>query len=305
MLETPDARYDAAPSRDGPPRESEALRADISATRSRMSETLDELGERLNPHVIREEITERVKEGIRGATIGRVQKMARHTADRMHDTRLSMMDAVRDNPLPAAMIGVGLAWLFMNEARSRPARDRRDRYDRIDDERWDTYDLDFEDDRGRHAGSRVDRLRERTAGMAEEVKEKSAELVDRAQDAAERAGERAREVAGRVKHKAADMAGDVARTSRRQVWRLEDYYGDNPLVLGVAALGAGLAVGMGVPPTKAEARLMGEKRDDFVEKVRDVVDEKKTQVEHVAERVYEEGKRVAREAARDEGLTAP
>ena len=88
MLERTDERYDATRYRDGPPQESETLRADISATRSRMSETLDELGERLNPHVIKEEITERVKEGIRGATIGRVPKMARHTADRMHDTRL-------------------------------------------------------------------------------------------------------------------------------------------------------------------------------------------------------------------------
>jgi hypothetical protein len=305
---TGELRSDADLARDPPSRESEALRAEISQTRSRLSETLDELGERLNPQNVKHEITERVKDGIRGATIGRVQQMARHTADKMHDTRTSLMETVRENPVPASLVGIGLAWLFMNQARSKPADTKRPaRYtDEFDEDSWSEFDeADFDAELPRREAGKVERLRERTSEMAESVKEASGEVVQRAQHAVEDAGDKAREVAGRVKRRARNVAGDVARGSRRQAYRVEGYYQDNPIVLGMAALGAGLAVGMSVPRTEAETRLVGEARDELVEKVRDVVDEKTAKVEQVAGRVYEEGKRVAKEAAREEGLTQP
>jgi ElaB/YqjD/DUF883 family membrane-anchored ribosome-binding protein len=308
MAERPgELRSEAGLARDDTSRETDALRAEISQTRSRLSETLDELGERLNPENVKQEITARVKDGIRGATIGRVQQMARHTADRMHDTRTSMMDAVRENPVPAGLVGIGLAWLFMNQMRNRPQELKRPaRYtDEFDDE-WDEFDADdFDAELPKPASGRVARMKERTAELAENVKEASGEVVERAQHVVGEASDRAREVAGRAKRRARNVAGDVARSSRRQAYRVEGYYRDNPMVLGVAALGAGLAVGMGVPRTDVETRLVGEARDELVEKVREVVDDKKAKVEQVAGRVYEEGKRVAKEAAREEGLTQP
>src|SRR5688500_16849140 len=87
--------------------ETTVIRAEIVETRERMSDTLDEIGERLNPHVIREQVTERVKDGIRDATIGRMEHMARSAADKVSDTRSSMADTIRDNPIPAAMVAVG------------------------------------------------------------------------------------------------------------------------------------------------------------------------------------------------------
>ncbi len=46
--------------------------------------------------------------------------------DRVDDTRHSIMDNIRDNPIPAAMVGLGLGWLFINGRRddrdARPAR---------------------------------------------------------------------------------------------------------------------------------------------------------------------------------------
>lgn len=81
-----------------------AIRAEISETRARMSDTLSELGERLNPHVIQEQVTTRVKEGIREATIGRVEHMARSAANTVSATRSGITDTIRDNPVPAAMV---------------------------------------------------------------------------------------------------------------------------------------------------------------------------------------------------------
>ena len=79
------------------------LRADIRETRERMSQTLDGIGERLNPQVlkqqVRDEIQERkqqLKENIREATIGRAQHMARDAAGRVTETRRGIADAIRE-----------------------------------------------------------------------------------------------------------------------------------------------------------------------------------------------------------------
>src|SRR5688572_13317075 len=87
--------------------ETRALRDDIRDTRERMSGTLDELGERLNPHRLKQQ----AKESIKDATIGRVTNMA-------SNARHGVADTIRENPIPAAMIGIGLGWLFFNGRRA-------------------------------------------------------------------------------------------------------------------------------------------------------------------------------------------
>ena len=84
------------------------LRAEIRETRDRMSDTLDALGDRLNPHRLKAQ----VKENLREATVGRVENMARNAADRVNGTRHGIMDRIRENPIPAAMVGIGLGWLM-------------------------------------------------------------------------------------------------------------------------------------------------------------------------------------------------
>ncbi|HEX6574425.1 MAG TPA: DUF3618 domain-containing protein [Gemmatimonadaceae bacterium] len=97
---------------------SEAIRAGIVETRERITHDLDEIGERLNPHNIKQEI----KEGIREATIGRVEDMARNAGERLNSASDGIVQKIKDNPVPAVIAGVGLAWLFMGSgSSSRPA----------------------------------------------------------------------------------------------------------------------------------------------------------------------------------------
>src|SRR5215211_6635801 len=102
-----DTTQDAHAGAEGDP---DAIRADIQQTRDRISNDLDEIGERLNPHHIKEDI----KDGIREATIGRVEEMAQEVGDKLNDVSYGFVGAIRENPLPAAMAGIGLAWLFMS-----------------------------------------------------------------------------------------------------------------------------------------------------------------------------------------------
>ena len=93
------------------------LRAEIRETRERMGDSLEQLGERLNPGNIKD----RVKQDIRDATIGKVENMAHSAADQLDEARQTIGDAqrtvvdvVRDNPIPAAMVGIGLGWIAYN-----------------------------------------------------------------------------------------------------------------------------------------------------------------------------------------------
>lgn len=90
--------------------DSRAMRAEIESTRVRMSQTLDAIGERLNPQTIKEN----VKDSIREATIGRVTHMARHAADSVDRGASGITNVVRENPVPAAMIAIGLGWMLFN-----------------------------------------------------------------------------------------------------------------------------------------------------------------------------------------------
>lgn len=266
--------------------ETAALRADIDETRAHMSETIDELGERLNPQHVREQITERVKDGIRDATIGRARHMARQAGDKVRHASDSVLDVVRENPIPVAMLGVGAAWLLMNGRGGR-------RHDmRNTDSTWHGASEPYVEDWDHVSEEGGDGLPAKVREKAEAVREKAEAVVDRSEDVVHRAAARTRRAAERVGHQA-----------RRQARQAEDYYYRNPLVLGVLALGAGLALGMAAPASEAENRWFGDARDRVVDKARKVAREKGTQVQHVAERVYEEGKRVARETAEEEGLT--
>jgi hypothetical protein len=97
---------------------SETIRAGIMETRDRITHDLDEIGERLNPRNIKEDI----KEGIREATIGRVEDMARQAGQRLNDGASGIVQTIKDNPIPAVVAGVGLAWLLLGSgSSSRPS----------------------------------------------------------------------------------------------------------------------------------------------------------------------------------------
>ena len=86
----------------------EEIRVEIRETRERIGDNLEQLGERLNP----ENIKEKVKQDVRDATIGKVESMAQSAADQIDDARQTIdearrtiTDTVRENPIPAAMVG--------------------------------------------------------------------------------------------------------------------------------------------------------------------------------------------------------
>lgn len=279
-----------------------AIRADIELTRARMSHTLDEIGERLNPQNVKAQ----VKHSIREATIGKVEHMAQRTADRANEVRHDMTQTIRDNPIPAAMVGIGLGWLLWNGRRERTSVDTRFEYrtrypnpsGRLAGRGWSDEtttrygSAEATRDYGSEELGAVDRVRERVDEIGDTVKDRTRGLTDRAQETVEGVAARAQ-----------DVAGTVAEEARYRARRVEDQFYENPLVIGVAVLAAGLATGLALPATRKEAELMGGARDQLVDRAREAARETKEKVQHVAERVVDETRATVKEAAREEGLT--
>jgi len=100
--------------------EVEVTRAEIERTRSDMSETVDAIQGRLSPENLKEQAKDRVRE----ATLGKAQGAGS-----------TIVETIRANPLPAALTGIGLSWLFVSGRRRSSGQEARYR-DRV----YDAYD---------------------------------------------------------------------------------------------------------------------------------------------------------------------
>src|ERR1041385_2182874 len=101
----------------------EQMRAEIEDTRAEMSQTINEIQERLSP----EHLMGQVKETVREATIGKVERVMETIGEMTEPAREAMSRAgttikeagqevgngIWKNPIPIALIGLGVGMLFM------------------------------------------------------------------------------------------------------------------------------------------------------------------------------------------------
>ena len=97
-------------------------------------------------------------------------------------------------------------------------------------------------------------------------------MSDRAGDLADRAGD----VVDRVQERAGDLGTTAKRKMQEQTERarggLEEMMEENPLALVAGAAILGLALGLVLPETRREQRLMGSRRDQLADRVQTTVD---------------------------------
>lgn len=124
----------------------EILRQQIERTREDMSDTLNELQQRLSP----QHIAEQAKASVREATVGRMQHLvgsagetATQVAGRAQHAAGVAAEQVREHPIPVALAGAGagLVWWLMRRSSSRQTWSNDDMYDWEDADM--TYDRDY------------------------------------------------------------------------------------------------------------------------------------------------------------------
>jgi ElaB/YqjD/DUF883 family membrane-anchored ribosome-binding protein len=250
---------------------SDDLRADVERTRERLSQDVDALGAKLSPENVKVEAKRAVKRTVRRGTDELREGVSSATE--------SVSSFVGQNPLPIALIGVGVGWLIWN-TRTRPKGNAGVDYAMRG--RAEVYD-DFDDDEGlrgnghaRGAGGQLDRLRHQVHDGMTTIKRSASAQARRAREKVDDFETTAREQLGR--------AVDVA----------ERGFEEQPLLLGAVAVGAGLAVGLGIPATQSENQLMGQYRDKLMTRAKDGLGELRGKAEGIAQRTYETAKETAK-----------
>lgn len=246
--------------------------ADIDQTLDALTTTVREIGDRLDPgHIARD-----AGDAVREATAGKVEKMTTGAQEAWEDLRTGnaggLVDMVRENPIPAGMIGLGLAMMFLGRG-SQGSQSRRTtiadgRYVRsgaweprdwrtsrsdwsAEDSRQTGQQLGMMTDNARNAiGDTADRLSSTASDTADRISSTASDMADRAGDMADRAG---------------DMVSDLPRRASAAAdtgsWQMRRMLNENPLGVGVMAIAAGAAIGMLLPTTQAERQVIGPTRE--------------------------------------------
>jgi ElaB/YqjD/DUF883 family membrane-anchored ribosome-binding protein len=198
--------------------------------------------------------------------------------------------AIRQNPVPAVLTGIGLTWLFVNRRRgssgqTRYYRDRAYAYD---------YPTRYEDQgrSGSSAGQALGRAQSR-------VGDATSRAQDKVGDAAAQAQDKAGEVASRTQDRVSNLTEQARYQASRASGGFQRMVRENPLAMGAVGVGAGAAIGLAIPQSTQEHEVMGEARDTLVEKAQ----EKAQDAQQRVQRVADEAQSAAKEEAENQGLT--
>jgi hypothetical protein len=234
------------------------IRAEIHRTREDMSETVNEIQERLRPSNVASNAADTVKQAARG----KVRELA-HSEP---------VEYASENRIPVAMVGIGIigaTWLAFagrNGGSSTRYYRRRDYYTPGGD--WRTADSSTGYDPSDTYWRERDAARRAAAGAVPDTSYEDTDAEWR-----ESTGVEARRYSRR-RYSSGGNGG--SSTYLRRMWD------QNPLVVGAASLVVGALVGVSVPETERENQLMGDARDSMVDTIQETVREKVEQVQQAA-----------------------
>ena len=280
------------------------IRDDIEQTRAAMSSTIDEIQGRLSP----ETLVDQARESVREATIGRAEQVVNDASDTARQAGSSLMDTIRQNPVPAAMAAFGIGWLWTHrQSGSRDGWQRSPRptprvtyreYGPVYGGYGQTYGRGDYDLRGGTAsqpsglGETAGRVQDRVGDMASQAQDQAGQMVSQVQDQVGQWSDQAQQ-------QMSEWGGQAQQGMDQLRWQFDRLLHENPLAVGAVALGLGAAVGMGLPTTPQENQFMGEARDTVVDRAQAMAQDTMQKVQHVAQ----DASQAAQKSAQDEGLT--
>ena len=306
---------------------SEEIMAEIAETRANMDETLDQLSERLQPRHILDDILDYFRshrssgsgEGRRrirrvaSKTAGHVKDTAGHVKDQVKekasDAGHFAFEQVKQHPLPAVLIGAGIAMLLME-------RNRGTEYDEIYDRKEATADdlesgfADMEDPEfADGVGPESYALPQHYTGDSDsdgtmsKIKNKSSELKQKAGEKLQDMKQRTTEKTAALRRRASERGAQLKEKARHGYEQGYESFKhtaeERPLAVGLGFLAIGVVAGMLLPSTRKEDELVGPTRDRLVHRSREVAEEAVDRGKQVARTAYD----VAAREAREQGLT--
>lgn len=239
----------------------EEIEDEIARTRGEMADTLTAIERKLSPQQIMDQAVDTMREFL--------------------SDRSRIAEMVRDNPIPLALIGLGIGWMAVSAASGCRAEARTGSHESMEGigSGWSGE--------GGTAGYG-------SAGAGAEYSERLEGLAQQAKDTVQGATDRAR---GRV----ADWSRQARTSARQAAGRTRDAYQDHPLTMGALALVVGAAVGALLPRSRAEGEILGETAGDMARQARQAGSDLVEKASRVAERAVQAGKEEGERVFRPEG----
>ena len=269
----------------------EVIRNRIEETRANMSETVDHIQERLSP----DHLKQQVQESVREATIGRVEQMADTATRKARNWRSNMVETVKQNPVPAALAGFGLAWLFMSGSGDEADVNRY----------YTTRGYSRSPGTYRYGGQEQYRESDRLHEAQRKVGDTARHLQEEAGQVTQQAREQAEQVAHQAQQQVEELRDEAQYQMQRAKSGFQQMLTENPLAVGAAAIAIGAAVGLALPTTEQENELMGETRDRLVDQAQSTAQETMQKVRSVAEKATTAAEEEAMREAERQDLPKP
>ncbi|HVG33975.1 MAG TPA: DUF3618 domain-containing protein [Pyrinomonadaceae bacterium] len=274
--------------------------------KEKVEEIADQAKDKLKEAV--QETVQTAKDAVYDATIGKagevmqnvgetVSDAAQQVGTTIRDTGSSVVRSVRTNPLPFALMGLGLGMLLLR--RNRPRYESYDDYDVGAD--WG-YERGHTTTQGQSRGT-VSRAQEAVGdfvgGAKETVSNAASGAVNTVSNVASQARDQVGNLASRTADQMSNLGTQIQHGARRVQGQYQQSLQENPLAVGAVALAAGAAVGLMLPSTRMEDQWMGETRENLTQMAEQAARGTIEKVQQVAS----EAGRAARKEAEYQGLT--
>jgi len=295
-------------------RSTREIERDVERTRSDIEDTVEALRDKMSIGQI-------------------VDEAAHYFRDSGGNEALSNFAAqARANPMPLALVGIGLAWLM--SGRGQPAMSSYSSYKgsyagnggssysglggRVGETAGSAKDA--LSGSGRRAGEAMSSSMHKVGDSASQaygkVSDTASQAYDRVSDTASQAYGRVSDTASQTYNQVSHRAGQAQRT-------VSDLIENEPLILAGLGLAVGAAIGAMMPATRTEQEFMGDKLDDLKEGASDMAREEWNKAKSVArdaasaamsevekggataqtaERAAKSASRAAEQSASDKGL---
>jgi ElaB/YqjD/DUF883 family membrane-anchored ribosome-binding protein len=152
-------------------------------------------------------------------------------------------NAVKANPVPALLTSLGLLWLYASRDEPAPSP-------------------------GTGRSGLASAVGEGDAGMVDRARDLGGEVSDAVSSTWNEARSRISDTAARMADTAQGARATLQQQKDRAVQGYNHLLHDNPLALGAIGIAVGALLGVALPTTEPESRLMGEASDTLADKAR-------------------------------------
>ena len=261
--------------------QTDQIKSQIEETRSQMGETIDAIQDKLSFSNLSEQVSEHVnnavetaKVAVYDATIGKAANIMKNFGDELSGS--SIVRTAKNNPFPFILIGLG-AGLLAYQSYAGKSRDGHGRLSEMAGQNRHEGDVN---------SSHLDSERNKLTGVTDKVTDVAGAAYDKVSGAVGTAYSGA----GDAVSQAYGKVGELGSAVRDQY---DTHIAENPLAVGAVALALGAAVGMALPSTRYEGEMMGNARQDLLDKAQNTASDL---IDRTKEAVTEAGRNIADQA---------